>query len=139
MKKGILLNSPISSVISRLGHTDKITIADAGLPIPSSVERIDLALTQGIPDFMSVLQTITHEMQVEAIMLAEEIKTINPSLFNEITSYLHLLEQEQKKPIQIIYVSHEAFKKQLTENKAVIRTGECTPYANIVLFSGVTF
>ncbi len=139
MKKGVLLNSPISSVISRLGHTDKITIADAGLPIPSSVERIDLALTQGIPDFMSVLQTITHEMQVEAVMLAEEIKTINPSLFNEIIAYLHLLEQEQKKPIQIMYVSHEAFKKQLTENKAVIRTGECTPYANIVLFSGVTF
>ncbi|MBG5949795.1 D-ribose pyranase [Proteus terrae] len=139
MKKGVLLNSPISSVISRLGHTDKITIADAGLPIPSSVERIDIALTQGIPDFMSVLQTITHEMQVEAVMLAEEIKTINPSLFNEILSYLYLLEQEQKKSIQIIYVSHEAFKKQLTENKAVIRTGECTPYANIVLFSGVTF
>ncbi|GLX63744.1 MULTISPECIES: D-ribose pyranase [Proteus] len=139
MKKGVLLNSPISSVISRLGHTDKITIADAGLPIPSSVERIDLALTQGIPDFMSVLQTVTHEMQIEAVMLAEEIKTINPSLFNEILSYLNLLEQEQKKPIQIMYVSHEAFKKQLTENKAVIRTGECTPYANIVLFSGVTF
>lgn len=139
MKKGVLLNSPISSVISRLGHTDKITIADAGLPIPSSVERIDLALTQGIPDFISVLQTVTHEMQIEAVMLAEEIKTINPSLFNEILSYLNLLEQEQKKPIQIMYVSHEAFKKQLTENKAVIRTGECTPYANIVLFSGVTF
>ncbi|MFL7768929.1 D-ribose pyranase [Proteus terrae] len=139
MKKGVLLNSPISSVISRLGHTDKITIADAGLPIPSSVERIDLALTQGIPDFMSVLQTITHEMQVEAVMLAEEIKTINLSLFNEILSYLYLLEQEQKKSIQIMYVSHEGFKKQLTENKAVIRTGECTPYANIVLFSGVTF
>ncbi|WP_337051323.1 D-ribose pyranase [Proteus terrae] len=139
MKKGVLLNSPISSVISRLGHTDKITIADAGLPIPSSVERIDLALTQGIPDFMSVLQTITHEMQVEAVMLAEEIKTINPSLFNEILSYLYLLEQEQKKSIQIMYISHEGFKKQLTENKAVIRTGECTPYANIVLFSGVTF
>lgn len=139
MKKGVLLNSPISSVISRLGHTDKITIADAGLPIPSSVERIDLALTQDIPDFMSVLQTVTHEMQIEAVMLAEEIKTINPSLFNEILSYLNLLEQEQKKPIQIMYVSHEAFKKQLTENKAVIRTGECTPYANIVLFSGVAF
>lgn len=139
MKKGVLLNSPISSVISRLGHTDKITIADAGLPIPSSVERIDLALTQGIPDFMSVLQTVTHEMQIEAVMLAEEIKTINPSLFNEIIAYLNLLEQEQKKPIQIMYVSHEVFKKQLTENKAVIRTGECTPYANIVLCSGVTF
>lgn len=139
MKKGVLLNSPISNVISRLGHTDKITIADAGLPIPSSVERIDIALTPGIPDFMSVLQTVTHEMQVEAVMLAEEIKTLNTLLFNEIKAYIHLLEQQQKNTIQVIFVSHEAFKKQLPENRAVIRTGECTPYANIMLFSGVTF
>lgn len=139
MKKGVLLNSAISNVISRLGHTDTITIADAGLPIPNSVERIDLALTQGIPDFMSVLQTVTHEMQVEAVMLAEEIKNINPILFSEITTYLHLLEQQQKKPIQILYATHDEFKKHLTENKAVIRTGECFPYANITLFSGVTF
>lgn len=139
MKKGVLLNSAISNVISRLGHTDTITIADAGLPIPNSVERIDLALTQGIPDFMSVLQTVTHEMQVEAVMLAEEIKNINPILFSEITTYLHLLEQQQKKPIRILYATHEELKKHLTENKAVIRTGECSPYANIILFSGVTF
>lgn len=45
---------------------------------------------------MSVLQTITHEMQVEAVMLAIEIKNINPLLFSEITRYLHLLEQQQK-------------------------------------------
>ena len=139
MKKGVLLNSHISSVIARLGHTDRITIADAGLPIPSSVERIDLALTQGIPDFISVLQTVTHEMQVETVILAEEIKNINPILLSEITAYLHLLEQQQKKSIAIYYVTHEEFKKQLPENKAVIRTGECSPYANIVLFSGVTF
>ncbi|HBH65405.1 MAG TPA: D-ribose pyranase, partial [Erwinia persicina] len=29
MKKGTLLNSAISSVISRLGHTDSIVIGDA--------------------------------------------------------------------------------------------------------------
>lgn len=139
MKKGVLLNSQISSVISRLGHTDKITIADAGLPIPDHIERIDLALTQGIPDFMSVLQAVTHEMQVEAVMLAEEIKSINPQLHHEITAYLHLLEQQQQNSIQIMYVTHTVFKKQLTENKVVIRTGECSPYANIVLFAGVTF
>ncbi|OAT48553.1 high-affinity permease component of an ABC superfamily ribose transporter [Proteus hauseri ATCC 700826] len=139
MKKGVLLNSHISTVISCLGHTDRITIADAGLPIPSCVERIDLALTQGIPDFISVLQTITHEMQIEAVMLAEEIKSINPILLSEITTYLHLLEQQQKNSIAIFYVTHEEFKKQLPKNKAVIRTGECSPYANIVLFSGVTF
>ena len=33
MKKGKLLNSEISSVISQMGHTDSLTIGDCGLPI----------------------------------------------------------------------------------------------------------
>lgn len=46
MKKGTVLNSEISSVISRLGHTDTLVVCDAGLPIPNSTTRIDMALTQ---------------------------------------------------------------------------------------------
>lgn len=46
MKKGTVLNSEISSVISRLGHTDTLVVCDAGLPIPNSTARIDMALTQ---------------------------------------------------------------------------------------------
>lgn len=45
MKKGTVLNSEISSVISRLGHTDTLVVCDAGLPIPNSTTRIDMALT----------------------------------------------------------------------------------------------
>ena len=55
MKKGTVLNSDISSVISRLGHTDTLVVCDAGLPIPKSTTRIDMALTQGVPSFMRVL------------------------------------------------------------------------------------
>lgn len=47
MKKGTVLNSEISSVISRLGHTDTLVVCDAGLPIPNSTTRIDMALTRG--------------------------------------------------------------------------------------------
>ena len=47
MKKGTVLNSEISAVISRLGHTDTLVVCDAGLPIPHSTARIDMALTQG--------------------------------------------------------------------------------------------
>lgn len=64
MKKGTVLNSDISSVISRLGHTDTLVVCDAGLPIPKSTTRIDMALTQGVPSFMQVLGVVTNEMQV---------------------------------------------------------------------------
>ena len=53
MKKGTLLNSEISYLISRLGHTDAIVVGDAGLPIPDSTQRIDLALTHGVPGFFA--------------------------------------------------------------------------------------
>jgi len=70
MKKGTVLNSEVSSVISRLGHTDTLVVCDAGLPIPHSTTRIDLALTQGVPSFMQVLDVVTTEMQVEEAILA---------------------------------------------------------------------
>jgi len=80
MKKGALLNADISSAISRLGHTDTLVVCDAGLPIPSGPQRIDIALTQGIPAFMQVLNVVTQEMQVEAAILASEIKQHNSDL-----------------------------------------------------------
>jgi len=75
MKKGTVLNADISAVISRLGHTDTLVVCDAGLPVPRSSTRIDMALTQGVPSFMQVLEVVTTEMQVEAAVIAEEIKT----------------------------------------------------------------
>ncbi len=47
MKKGTVLNSEISSVISRLGHTDTLVVCDAGLPVPRSTTRIDMAFNAG--------------------------------------------------------------------------------------------
>ncbi|GAM61192.1 ribose ABC transport system [Vibrio ishigakensis] len=33
MKKSTLINSEISYLVATLGHTDEITVCDAGLPI----------------------------------------------------------------------------------------------------------
>lgn len=139
MKKGTLLNSDISSVVSRLGHTDSLTIGDAGLPIPAGPQRIDLALMKGIPSFMQVVTAVTEEMQVESAVIAEEIKTHNPHLHSELLALLDLLQQHQGNTISIQYVSHHQFKQQTQRSQAVIRSGECSPYANIILCAGVTF
>lgn len=87
-EKGTVLNSDISSVISRLGHTDTLVVCDAGLPIPKSTTRIDMALTQGVPSFMQVLGVVTNEMQVEAVIIAEEIKQHNPQLHETLLTHL---------------------------------------------------
>lgn len=139
MKRGILLNSKISSVISTMGHTDGLTICDAGLPIPDSTERIDLALKAGIPSFSDVLTTVLEELCVERILLAEEIKDKNRSEYSDI---LHILKQYEIKSgfkVKIGFTSHEDFKNETSSTRAIIRTGEIKPYANIILYSGVVF
>lgn len=132
MRKTVLLNSNISSVISRMGHTDMLTVGDCGLPIPDGVERIDLALKKGVPAFLDVLDTILEELCVERIILAEEIKTASPEMHAAILARFG-------EGVQVEYVPHAQFKRQSAQSKAIVRTGECTPYANVILCSGVTF
>lgn len=139
MKKGRVLNADISSVISRLGHTDTLVICDAGLPVPRDTQRIDMALTQGVPSFMQVLDVVTAEMQVESAILALEIKQHNPQLHETLLKSLEQLQQHQGNTIEVRYVSHEQFKKHTADSHAVIRSGECSPFANIILCAGVTF
>lgn len=123
MKKGTVLNSEISSVISRLGHTDTLVVCDAGLPIPNSTARIDMALTQGVPSFMQVVDVVTREMQVEAAILATEIKQQNPQLHETLLTHLEQLQQHQGNTIKISYTTHEQFKKLTADSQAVIRSG----------------
>jgi D-ribose pyranase len=131
VKKTGLLNQPLSNVIAGMGHNDTLVLADAGLPIPLSVERIDLAVSAGIPAFLDVLRAVLGELQVERAILAEEMRARSPEMHEQILDILHDI------PVQ--YVSHETFKDQSYDAHAIVRTGEFTPYANIILVSGVVF
>lgn len=139
MKRGKLINSEISHVISKMGHTDTLTIGDCGLPVPDHVQRIDLAVIKGLPEFMPVLEAVLEEQEIEKVILAEEIQEFNPALLEEILKLIEATSQKEKKKIVIEYVSHENFKKLTRDSKAVVRTGEYKAYANIILVSGVTF
>ena len=77
MKKTKLINSEISYTISKMGHTDSLTIGDCGLPIPNEVNRIDLALKYGVPTFLETLDTVLDELCVEEIVIANAIKIVN--------------------------------------------------------------
>lgn len=135
MKKHGILNADIARVLSYMGHTDRIAVGDCGLPIPDSVERIDLALRFGQPSFMDVLETVGEDMAVEKIILAEEIKEHNPKVLEQILTYF----KEAGRPCEVEYVSHAELKKLTEDCKAVIRSGETTPYANIILQSACIF
>ncbi len=139
MKKGTLLNSEISYVISKMGHTDSLTIGDCGLPVHDGVQRIDLAVVKGLPEFIPVLSAVLNELFVERVVMANEIMTESHEMHHKIKEIISAAEYEEKRTITIEYVPHEEFKKITSSSKAVIRTGEFKPFANIILISGVTF
>ena len=133
MKKAGILNSEISRVLSYMGHTDRICVGDCGLPIPDQVERIDLALCFGEPTFMRTLEIVESDMKVEKIVLAEEIKTQNVTVLSQIEKLF------EGQGVEVEFVPHTQFKALTNDCKAVIRTGEITPYANIILQAGCIF
>jgi D-ribose pyranase len=131
MKKVGTLNQPLSEVIAGLGHLDTLVVGDAGLPIPVKTQRIDLALTQGVPTFLETLRVILEEVQVERAIIAEEMNHVSPALYEQVKKLLS--------EIPLDTIPHTEFKSQTSSARAVVRTGEFTPYANIILVSGVVF
>ncbi|MGF6489053.1 D-ribose pyranase [Pseudomonas frederiksbergensis] len=134
MKKTPLLNVALSRLIASLGHGDTVVIGDAGLPVPPGVELIDLALTHGIPGFISTLKVVLSEMQVESHVLAHEILDKKPSALGMLDD-LNVDGALGRREL----LSHDQFKVLSRQARAIIRTGECQPYCNIVLVAGVTF
>jgi D-ribose pyranase len=106
-------------------------IADAGLPIPAETARVDLALTQGVPGAVQTLKVVLDEMKVERVILAEEVKDRNPRFLSD--------EQELLPEVPIEFVTHSELKTRTASARAVVRTGEFSPYANVILVSGVVF
>lgn len=131
MKKTGILNSDISRVVANMGHMDWLGIGDAGTPVPPETEKIDLAVKAGLPSFSVVLEEILKELSVQKIYVAEEMKSQNPEQLEKIIKILPNVEIE--------FIPHSQLKKNLTRAKAFVRTGEETPYSNVILESGVIF
>jgi D-ribose pyranase len=130
MKKGTLINGPLSSVVAQMGHKERLVVADAGLPL-GNLPRIDLALTAGIPSFVDTLRVLMSELQVEAAIYAEELPKKNPEV------YLAMMQVLGDIPMQPL--PHEQFKVEMRSSRAAVRTGEFSPYANVILISGVIY
>ena len=125
------MNGPLNAVLGRMGHTDRLCVSDCGLPIPDQVPRIDLAYKWGEPPFLDVLQELAGQMVVERIFLAQESLDQNPALPQAVERLFPGVPWEA--------VPHEELKKMVRDCKAVVRTGESTPYANVILQSGCIF
>lgn len=131
MKKTGILNADIAAVVAGMGHLDTLTVADAGLPIPDNVLRIDLVVRPNLPRFTDVTAAIIEELKVQEAIIAREMVEVSPHIYDELCALLS--------KVAIRMVTHSEFKQLTAQSKAVVRSGEFTPYANVILVAGVTF
>jgi D-ribose pyranase len=133
MKKNGIWHAELARLITALGHTDHLVVCDAGLPIPRGAEMVDLAVSRNLPRFSDVVDVILTEGAFEAATIAGEMACRNPEVHSILTGLLGLIPTST--------VTHEEFKR-LTRNgdrTVFVRTGEATPYANVLLVAGVAF
>ncbi|PRO67043.1 D-ribose pyranase [Alkalicoccus urumqiensis] len=132
MKKEGLLHPELNKLIASSGHTDEIVVTDAGLPIPPDLPyHIDFALKEGQLAFLDVLDGVTESFSVEKIILAEEIKQASPEMEKQIL--------ERFPGVETTYIPHDSFKKRTQSAMGTVRSGEFTPYANVILCGGVVY
>ncbi|TFD76428.1 D-ribose pyranase [Cryobacterium sp. Sr8] len=127
------INPQLSRVISETGHTDLIVVTDAGLPIPPGSERVDLAYRPGAPTFLDVLDTVLAELVIEGATASAEIEQRSPQVLSALRERLDPLG------IAITLVPHREFKELTHDARAFVRSGEYTPYANVILHAGVAY
>lgn len=131
MKKRGIINAQLAGLIAGLGHKDTFMIGDGGMPIPKGVEIVDLALCGGVPTFRQVMDAILDEAEIEQYTIANEIEEKNPELLAYIREKLPSAEWNMVPHIEL---------KEMSQNvKFAVRTGEFTPYPNIILRAGVAF
>jgi len=83
---------------------------------------------EGIPIFLDTLRVVLEEMYVEQAIVADEMLKISPHVYETVKTLLG--------DVPGATIPHSAFKEQTRSVRAVIRTGEFTPYANIILVAG---
>ncbi len=131
MKKTGIMNKEISAVIAGMGHNDMLMICGSAYPIPDNGHRIDLALEPGLPGFLDVIRVVLKELEVEGVYVAAQTKRESPRQFEGICALFPALKPNIVEQSELKELGYKA--------KAYIRTGECTPFSNIVLAGGVIF
>lgn len=131
MKRQGLLQNGLAQIIAGMGHTDLLVVADAGFPVPPGVPCIDLAVRCGLPPMLEVTRAIADELQVEEWTVADELLERGDSLAVSLREFFP--------DARFNHLAHDELKRLSASARAVVRTGECTPYHNVVLQAGVVF
>ncbi len=129
MLKSGILNPHVNSLLSRVRHTNTLVIADRGFPFWPQLETVDLSLVDDVPTVLQVLAAVRANFALGQAFMAEEFLAHNPVEIQ--ASFARALDG-----VPIGYEPHERqFKPRVPQAIGLIRTGDSTPYANLILVS----
>ncbi len=124
-----ILNPQINSLLARVRHTNMLVIADRGFPFWPMIETVDISLVDTIPTVLQVFQAIRPNFDIGEVWMAEEFLHNNTP---EVCKLFALAAGS----IPLRHQAHTEFKKRVPGAIGLIRTGDTTQYANMILVSG---
>jgi len=126
-----ILNPHILSLLARIRHTNTLVIADWAFPSWPDLETVDISLVRGIPSILEVLEALRPNFKIGPVWQAQEFLDWNPpetrKRFDQVFSSLP--------HATIKHLAHDKFKKLVPMATGLIRTGDTTPYGNIIIES----
>ncbi len=128
MLKSGILNPAINSLLCRIRHTNTLVIADRGFPYWPQVETIDISLVDDVPRVLEVFNAIKANFVIGKVVMAEEFRRVNNA--ETLTSFERCFGN-----IPIAFEPHLQFKQRVPLAIGLIRTGDTTQYANMILES----
>lgn len=147
MKTSGVLHNELAQLIARMGHGDMLVITDRGFPFPRHeyTTCIDLSIGRGLPQVVDVIKVVLEELEIESVIIADETKTVSPDTYAQFQQVLATVRNKGNAIVEE-NMPHPAFKDlvlngalERREVKGFVKCGEFTPYANIILVSGVDF
>jgi len=128
MLKSGILNPSINSLLSRIRHTNTLVIADRGFPYWPQIETLDISLVDDIPRVLDVLAAVRANFVIGRAFMADEFRAANmPETQQAFAKALS--------GIDITFEPHIDFKKRVPHAIGLIRTGDTTQYANMIIES----
>jgi D-ribose pyranase len=123
-----ILNPQLLELLARIRHTNTLVIADWAFPYWPEIETVDISLTKGIPTVLDVLDLLTPIFKIGRIWQADEFVTTNTPETVECFA-------KSFGKIPLTREAHLDFKKRVPRAIGLIRTGDPTPYGNIIIES----
>ena len=128
MLRSGILNPAVLSLLARVRHTNTLVIADRGFPTWPGVETVDLSLVDDVPTVAQVVFALRDNFVIGGVHAAEELRSANSA--DAVAHHLSAL-----RGLPVYFEPHLALRARVTRALGIIRTGDTTQYANLVIES----